>query len=177
MKGMLLVSAMIIWSVVSVSAQNGDEYFYQGANFYIEKELNEARRSVELGLQLYPDNLKLQALLEKMNEEQEKQQDQQDQEQNEQDNKDQQEQEKDGQQDKQQEEQEQNQENQKGQSQENPSDQNQQDESGQQSTPEVGELTQEEAERLLEAMQQQEAQAHRYRRIRPVGKGYSGNEW
>jgi len=175
MKGTLLVFAVIVWSVVSVSAQNGDEYFHQGANLYIEKHLNEARRSVELGLQLYPENPKLQALLEKMNEEQEKQQDQQDQEQNE--NKDQQDQEKEGQQDQQQEEQEQNQENQKGQSQENPSDQNQQDESGQQSTPEAGELTQEEAERLLEAMQQQEAQAHRYRRIRPVGKGYTGNEW
>jgi TATA-binding protein-associated factor Taf7 len=63
-----------------VLAQSADQYFHNGAQFFINADLQTSLNYVEEGLTEYPNDRKLNALYEKLKEEQEKQQQQQQQE-------------------------------------------------------------------------------------------------
>jgi Ca-activated chloride channel family protein len=171
----------------SVSAQTAQDYFHNGAKGYIGNKLDEAATSVDTGLAIAPDDadlLSLKELIEKAKEEQQKQQQEQEQ-QEQQDQQDEQEQQDQQDQDQQEqqdsgEQSEQDQENQQEQDQQN-QDQEQGDEQsdeekqggeqesdsdnqGQgQSAPENAEpdpdqLSREEAERILQALENEEGQ-------------------
>jgi regulator of protease activity HflC (stomatin/prohibitin superfamily) len=60
-----------------VLAQSADQYFHNGAQYFINADLQTSLNYVEEGLMEYPNDRKLNALYEKLKEEQEKQQQQQ----------------------------------------------------------------------------------------------------
>ena len=176
-----------------VSAREADSYFYGGARNYADGRLPEARRQIEAGLAEHPGDKRLAALLRKIEEEsnkkkQDQQQDQQEDQKQEQDQDQQQGQDQQKDQ-KQQQDQEQQQGQEQQQDQEEQKDQEQQQDQKQQAAPnpqqnqEMQEgkprdgLTQEEAERILEALRNRELKAQKHRRVRLSGRGYTGKEW
>jgi len=122
------------------------DYFHKGSNSYIDKKTEAAEKTVEEGLQAYPNERKLQALkkLLKQQQQQKKDQEQKQEDKQKQDkerdqqNKEQEDKKRQDQQDKQQQEQK----------------QQKQDEQQEQAKPE--EMTEEEARMLLDAMEQEE---------------------
>lgn len=95
MKNIKTLIVIILFSLPTL-AQDTEQYFDSGANQYIAGNLEQARTTVTDGLRLNPDNQKLRALLEKINQkehqQQQDQQDQQQQDQQQQENQDQQQQ-------------------------------------------------------------------------------------
>lgn len=145
---------------LAVEVDVDSTYFHPAASMYIHGDAAGASNLVHSGLAQFPDNgklLRLKELLEKQQEqEQQQNQDQQNQDQN-QDQQDQQDQNDDQQnQDQNQDQQDQNQDQEDQQDQnepEQPQDQNQQQ---QQEPPRAEEMSQDEAERLMDAMKQDE---------------------
>lgn len=135
-------------------AQTADEYFHRGAQSFIHANLQEAVSQVQNGLAQYPNDPKLNALMQKLLEEQEKKQQQQQnqeqqQQQQQQDQQNQQEQ-KQNQTQEQENEQEQQQQSEGG---------NQQEENPQEMNPEElqsQQMSKEEAEKILQALAQKE---------------------
>ena len=133
---------------VTAQAQDADSFFHRGANSYINSQLNQAIQIVDEGLFQHPNDAKLNALKQKLEEEKEKQQQQQQNQQN-------QDQEQQQEQDQQQENQEQNEEEQQEQEQGEGSEENE-------PKPEEGkeidskEISKEDAEKILNALAQKE---------------------
>ena len=149
----ILLMALI---AVTVQAQDADSFFHRGANSYINSQLNQAIKIVDEGLFQYPNDAKLNALKQKLEEEKEKQQQQQQNQQNQNQEQEQQEQDQQEQnQDQQQENQEQNEEQQQEQEQGEGSEENE-------PKPEEGkeidskEISKEDAEKILKALAQKE---------------------
>ncbi len=172
---------------LAAEAQSVQDYFHAGAKGFIGNQLNEARTAVESGLSLAPDDsdlLSLKELIEKAKEEQQKQEQEQQQNQDQQqeqegeeqedqqDQGDQEQQQDSGEQSEEQNQEQQEQENQQQQEGDEQSDEEQQggeqesdsENQGQgQSAPESAEidpdaLSREEAERILQALENEEGQ-------------------
>jgi Ca-activated chloride channel family protein len=125
MKSILLI---VYFSLVFISvsfSQGAQAYFNTSANHYVQNRRDDALRSVQAGIQKYPDDQKLKALAEKLKEEKKKEDQKRNQENKEQQQKDQQkkDQEKKEQQEKEQKEQKEQQEKQDQQSEEEKKDQ------------------------------------------------------
>lgn len=147
----------LLFSSLTIVAfgQTADSYFHNGAQSFINSDLQRAIQEVQTGLQQFPNNPKLNALMQMLQKEQEQQQQQQNQDQQEQqqnqqeqeENQDQQEQ----QQDDQNEQEQQNEEQQEGQDQneENPGEMNPED-------MDMQKISKEEAEKILQALAQKE---------------------
>ena len=80
--GVFLLSLLTMDSIYA--QQNAEDYFHSGANSFINNDLPTAINEVNTGLSKYPNDPKLNALLEKLKEEQQKQQQQQNQQQDQQ---------------------------------------------------------------------------------------------
>lgn len=126
----------------SVLAQNADDYFHRGGQSYIHSNLEDAIAHVQEGLARFPNNPKLNELLQILKEEQEKQQQQQQQNQQ---NQDQQQQN----QDQQQEQDQQQQQQQQDSGEQNP------DQQPQQAQQQEG-MSKNNAEKILQALAQKE---------------------
>ena len=170
-------------------------YYNLGNTFFRQQKLQEAAEAYKKSLELRPDDLDAKINLELVQEMLEQQQQQQQQQQqgeddqseedreqsekeqssrNDEQQQDQQDQKQQEQQDKQGEEQKQEAQKQEGEQQEDrPADQ----EPAQEAAPREGELTQEEAQRLLDALKDREAEAQKRRQVRITGRRYTGNEW
>jgi alpha-galactosidase/6-phospho-beta-glucosidase family protein len=66
----MLTIVLVFAGVVRLNAQTAGEYFIGGANLYINGQNDQAKIYVEEGLRKYPDDKKLQALKNKIDEEQ-----------------------------------------------------------------------------------------------------------
>lgn len=141
----------------AVYGQAADEYFHGGAQSFIKADLQTAINEVQSGLAKYPNDAKLNALMQKLKEEQKKQQQQQQQNQQqkkEQQNKENQDQK---QQDQQQKDQEQKEQQKKEQQQSDGKDQEEQD--PQEVDPDKlqsKQISKEDAEKILKALAQKE---------------------
>lgn len=148
-------------------------YYNLGNALYRQQQFDQAVASYEKSLGLNPSDrdakINLEMALEKLEEQQQEQNQQQDNQNQDENNDDQQEQEKNDQQQDQQEPENNDQNS-------NPDDPQDQNES--QSQPQQpGELSPEEAERLLDALKDREADSQKRRRIRLQGKRYRGKPW
>lgn len=71
---MRFVLFIFLWlGAVGASAQSAANYFHNAAGLYINGEMETAEQEAEAGLAIDPDDVKLQALLERIREEQEEQ--------------------------------------------------------------------------------------------------------
>jgi Mg-chelatase subunit ChlI len=73
--------AFMLFFVVKVQAQSAGEFFNRAARSYVKTAKDQALKEVNDGLSKYPNDTKLKALKEKLNQEQEKEQQEQNQEQ------------------------------------------------------------------------------------------------
>ena len=161
--------AFIIAVSLPVFGQTANDYFHGSAQSYIDSKLDDAIAKVQRGLEIEPDNPKLQALLTKLKEQKEQQQQQQQQQQNQQNQQNQQDQKQDqqnqqnqDQQQKEKQEQQQNQEDQQQQDEEKEKEQHQQPEDmkdqqnpedqQQQQPLQPNQISKEDAERILQAL-------------------------
>ena len=164
-------------------AQSANIFFSKGAELYTKEKSGEARKIVENGLEKYPDNLKLQKLMEKLKEqEQQQNQDQNQDQQDQQDQKDQnQQQNQENQQDQNEQENQENQQNQDRENQQQSQNQDQQDQGqeGQQQNQQANpqQMTPEEAVRILNAMKAREEESQKRRKVKFMGRRYEGNAW
>ena len=171
-------------------------YYNLGNTLFRQEQYPEAVGAYKNALKANPSDLdtkiNLELALERLQQQQDQQQnqqqdqdDQQDQQDQNQDQQQNQQQDQDDQQDqqdqKQQQEQQQNQDPQQNQdqdaAQQDQPDQQDQNPEGQQPPPQPGELTQEDAERILDALKDREADAQKRRLIQLKGRRYRGNEW
>ena len=149
--------ALLASATVLAEREDAAQYFNRGANQYIDDQLEEARQTVEQGLQVHPGDQRLEELKKLL--EQQEQQDQQKQDQQEQQKQDQQQNEdqKDQDQDKnEQEKQDQQKQDQQEKEQEKNQDQQEQQEQDREEQPSPDQISREEAEMLLDAMKQDE---------------------
>ena len=172
----LFFSLALVFSVLAASAQaqpqtqTSGDYFHEAGQEYIGDALDEALATVGEGLQTYPDDAKLQALKEKLEEEQENQQQQSESgEENEDEGEKGEDQEPQGEENESEEEQDQDQEGeseqdepqsgeQEQQSEDDPEQSGAQDEQPQPAPQDPTELSQEQAERILQALGDEEEQ-------------------
>lgn len=134
-------------------AQSAETYFHNGAQNFINADLQSAIEQVEMGLSQYPNNPKLNALMQKLQEEQQKQQ-QQNQDQQQQQKQDQQQQKQE-----QQQEQDQKEEEQQEQEQQESEGENKEEQDPQEMNPEdlkSQQISKEDAEKILQALAQKE---------------------
>lgn len=167
-------------TALPVRAQDAGEFFHEGAQAYAHEEMAQAEQAVEQGLRLAPDDPKLLALKQKLEQQQQQQQqnqqnqDQQQQDQQQQENQEQQDEQQQNQQDpqeqqdqqsqqeqneQQRDEQEQQDEQQPQEQQGQPDDEQQQEETPQPqdlSPEELNKLSEEQALRILQALEQDE---------------------
>lgn len=169
----------ILFSLITIlaAAQTADEYFHGGAQSYINSDLQTAITQVQQGLAQYPNDPKLNALLRKLQEEQEKQQQQQQQDQQDQDQQQQ------DQQDQEQQNQDQQQQNEDEQNQQEDQQQGDQD---QQKPPEqqdgqpqqTREISKEEAEQILKALAQKEKELLKeFKKQKTQGSATHDKDW
>lgn len=170
------LSLVLLLSFLSlpVLAQSADQYFHNGAQYFINADLQTSLNYVEEGLMNYPNDRKLNALYEKLKEEQEKQQQQQQQEQQQQNQQDQ-EQEQEQQQDQQNQEQQENQENQESEGEQ------QNEQQPQEMNPEELEsqqISKEEAEKILRALAQKEKELLKeFKKKKSTGSAKHEKDW
>lgn len=152
----LTTIAFVLLMSAGAFAQTAEEYFHGGAQSFIHADLQTAINQVQDGLTQYPNDTKLNALMEELQKEQERQQQNQDQ---------QQEQQQDQNQENEQEEQEQDQQNQQQdeQEQEQQEQESEGENQGEQSPEEMQsdplesqKISKEDAEKILQALAQKE---------------------
>lgn len=169
MKRLTLILFLSLLSL-PVLAQSADQYFHNGAQYFINADLQTSLNYVEEGLMNYPNDRKLNALYEKLKEEQEKQQQEQ-QQQNQQD----QEQEQEQQQDQQNQEQQENQEKQESEGEQ------QNEQQPQEMNPEELEsqqISKEEAEKILRALAQKEKELLKeFKKKKSTGSAKHEKDW
>lgn len=170
-----LFTILFIASGSVVMAQSADSYFHGGAQSFINADLQGAIAQVQQGLTQYPNDPKLNALLQTLEEEKEKQEQQQ---QNQQ-NQDQQEQDQEEQQnqDQQQQNQEEQNEEQQDQQEGEQNEQNEpQEQEGQAQQPR--EISKEEAEKILKALAQKEKELLKeFKKQKPQGSATHDKDW
>lgn len=73
---LLLGLAMIAAGALGAAAQNraADQYFHAGAQQYIDEQIQQAKQTVQAGLEAHPADARLRALLKKLEQEREQQQ-------------------------------------------------------------------------------------------------------
>lgn len=173
MKRLTLI-LFLTFLAVPVLAQSADQYFHNGAQFFINADLQTSLNYVEEGLTEYPNDRKLNALYEKLKEEQEKQQQQQQQQEQQQQNQEQ-EQEQEQQQQDQQDQQQENQEQQESEGDE------QSDQQQQEINPEDLEsqqISKEEAEKILRALAQKEKELLKeFKKKKSTGSAKHEKDW
>lgn len=171
MKRPILI-VFLTFLTVPLLAQSADQYFHNGAQYFINADLQTSLNYVEEGLMEYPNDRKLNALYEKLKEEQEKQQQQQQQEQ--QQNQQNQEQEQQQEQQNQQQQDQQDQESegeQKEQSEQSPQEVNPEDLQSQQ-------ISKEEAEKILRALAQKEKELLKeFKKKKSTGSAKHEKDW
>ena len=151
-------------------------YYNIGNAHFRQNRPQEAIGAYKKALELKPDDLDTKINLELaqrlLDEQQQDQQDQQDQDQQGEDQKQ-------GDQEQQQQDQQGEDQKQGDQEQQQQDQQDQQDQQGEDQSEDhrEGEMTREEAERLLEALKDREREAQKRRRLRLLGRRYTGNEW
>ncbi|MEX0724245.1 MAG: hypothetical protein WD357_04395 [Gracilimonas sp.] len=166
--------ALIFSFLIATSAfgQSADEYFHSGAQSFIGADLQSAINRVQNGLSKYPNDAKLNALMQKLQEEQERQQQQQDQQQ--------QNQEQQSEQEQQQNENEEQQEQEEQQSQENEG-QNQDEQEPQEMNPEEldsQQISKEDAEKILQALAQKEKELLKeFKKKKSSGSAKHDKDW
>lgn len=169
------LSLILLLSFLSlpVLAQSADQYFHNGAQYFINADLQTSLNYVEEGLMNYPNDRKLNALYEKLKEEQEKQQQQQQEQQ--QQNQQDQEQEQEQQQDQQNQEQQENQEKQESEGEQ------QNEQQPQEMNPEELEsqqISKEEAEKILRALAQKEKELLKeFKKKKSTGSAKHEKDW
>ncbi len=147
--------------VSPLMAQTTEDFFHTAAQQYINGQYESATLTVSTALQRFPNDPKLKALAEKLKREQQEQQQNQD----EQQNQEQRQEEQHGGQDNDQNQQEEQQQQQEG------------EEQQQQQQAKPGELSKEEAERLLEALQNQEKEARKKKQAQVRGRVRVDKDW
>lgn len=157
-------------------AQSADVYFHNGAQSFINADLQTAINHVQNGLSNYPNDPKLNTLMQKLKEEQEKQQQQQDQQQQDQQQQNEQQEQEQEQEDQQQ----QNQDNQEQQEQESEGE-NQDEQQPQEVSPEQLEsqqISKEDAEKILQALAQQEKELLKeFKKKKTDGSAKHDKDW
>lgn len=173
MKHFLIVTLFFVIGS-QASAQSAADYFHGGAKSFINSDLQGAITQIQQGLTQYPNDPKLNALLQKLEEEQEKQQQQQ--QNQDQQNQEQQEQDQQNQDQQNQEQQEQNEEEQEQQEGEQ---NDQQDPQEQEGTPqESREISKEEASKILQALAQKEKELLKeFKKQKPQGSATHDKDW
>ncbi|MDA0748783.1 MAG: tetratricopeptide repeat protein [bacterium] len=160
-------------------------YYNMGNVYFRQEKLQEAveayKRSLEIDSSDMDAKVNLEVALKKLEEQKQDQQDkdQQDKDQQDKDQQDKDQQDKD-QQDKDQQPGDQQDKDQQDKDQQDKDQQDKDQQPGDQDQQEprkAGELTREEAQRLLDAMKDREAEAQKRRRVRLSGQTYNGNEW
>jgi Ca-activated chloride channel family protein len=171
----VLIFSIIFSSLVSFG-QTVDDYYHQAAQLYIGGKFNDAIMAIDRGLEIDPNDARLQALLDKIKQEQEQQQQQQQQQEQQQaqQNEEQNQQQQQEQEQQQQEQQQAQQQNQNGEQQEEGEQPEQQLAEAQ---GEEKELSKEEAERILEALRSKEKENKDLRRPRQTGKTQVDKDW
>ncbi len=153
-KALILINFMFL----TVSAQTADDFFHGGSQLYIQGKINESKALVGQGLKMFPNDPKLNALENKIKEEDQNQQNQQ---QDQQQSQEQQQQQQQGGQDKEQQ-------NQQEQQQDLAKKDEQQKQQGKekqaQQIEKKKELSKEEAERILQALRSDEKENQKLRR-------------
>ncbi|MEX2604876.1 MAG: hypothetical protein WD361_11760 [Gracilimonas sp.] len=175
MKNSLTLLFLLLISI-PVMAQSADEYFHNGAQYFINADLQEAIHQVQNGLNQYPNDPKLNALMQKLQEEQEKQQQNQDQQQN---------QEQQNQQQDQNQEQEQDQQNQSEEEQDQDQQQSDGEEQGEQNPEEMNaeelqsqQISKEDAEKILQALAQKEKELLKeFKKKKSDGSAKHDKDW
>ncbi len=152
----LIAGSVVI--TMEAAARTADDYFCHAADPYTAGRFDSARSRVELGLQQYPSDPKLQALLKKIEEQQ-------------------QEGEKEGEKEEEKEQQQPEGKQQQGQEQEQEQQQEQEQEQEQGQEQQQEQLGLEEAERILDALKAREVDAQKRRRVRLSEERYTENEW
>src|SRR5574344_189899 len=168
----------LLVSVMAFAAQKTAGGYYRDAAFqYIENRLPTAEITCKEGLSYYPNDMKLQMLLDRIQEAKEEQknknkeqnQDQQDQNQDQEQNKDQQDQNQDQEQNKDQQDQNQDQEQNKDQQDQNQDQEQQQDQNQDQNDPQempVGQMSPEDASQLLKDFNEQNGEQKPWKPVR-----------
>lgn len=147
------IFSILITTAAFAQSQTADEYFHGGAQAFINSDLQTAIDQVQTGLNQFPNNPKLNALMQKLQEEQKKQQQQQNQDQQQQQNQQDQQQQDQQQQNQEEQEEQQNQEEQQSDGEE------QQEQDPQEMNPEdlkSQQISKEDAEKILQALAQKE---------------------
>ena len=170
-----------------LGAQTSGDYFHSGAQYYIDSQLQQAIAAVTRGLEIEPQNPQLQALLEKLKEQQKQQQqnqdqqEQQDQEKEQQEQQDQEQQNQDQQDQEKEQQEQQNQQDQEKEQQEQQKEQQKQEqdqqESGQEEMPEPKAISKADAERILQAMRAKEKENQKLRLPRVKAKKKVEKDW
>jgi Mg-chelatase subunit ChlI len=161
--------ALIFSFLIATAAfgQSADEYFHSGAQSFIGADLQSAIKRVQDGLNKYPNDVKLNALMQKLQEEKERQQEQQ------QNQEQQSEQEQQNENNEQQEQEEQ-------QSQENEG-QNQNEQEPQEMNPEEldsQQISKEDAEKILQALAQKEKELLKeFKKKKTNGSAKHDKDW
>ncbi|MFQ5649339.1 MAG: hypothetical protein ACE5IY_05305 [bacterium] len=158
---------MLLFWVTPLVAQTVDDYFHRSANSYVNGRSREAKRVLEEGIQRYPGNPKLSALLSKIQEEESNNQQQE----NQQNQEDQQE-------EQQNQEQESKEQKQQQQEKQEEGDEDEQDRQQQQAQKgEQQEISKEDAERILDALKNEEEDLLRKNKTTRRGRAFRGKDW
>lgn len=167
----------------SVTAQTAEDYFHGGAQDFIHADLQQAMSEVQAGLNQYPDDPKLNALMQMLKEEQEKQQQQQ-QDQNQQQQQDQN-QNQQNQEEQEQQDQQQQDESKEGQNEEQDQEQSEGQEQGERNPEEINpeeldaqQISKEDAEKILRALAQKEKELLKeFKKKKTDGSAKHDKDW
>lgn len=169
------IFSLLVTTAVFAQSQTAEDYFHGGAQSFIQSDLQTAIDQVQTGLNQYPNNPKLNALMQKLQEEQKKQQQQQNQDQQQQQNQQNQQQQE---QEQQNEEEQQEQENQE---QEQSEGEEQQDQDPQEMNPEdlnSQQISKEDAEKILQALAQKEKELLKeFKKKKSDGSAKHDKDW
>ncbi|MCP9291581.1 hypothetical protein [Gracilimonas sediminicola] len=174
-KLMAFIFSLLVTTAVFAQSQTAEDYFHGGAQSFIQSDLQAAIDQVQTGLNQFPNNPKLNALMQKLQEEQKKQQQQQNQDQQQQQNQQNQQQQE---QEQQNEEEQQEQENQE---QEQSEGEEQQEQDPQEINPEdlnSQQISKEDAEKILQALAQKEKELLKeFKKKKSDGSAKHDKDW
>jgi hypothetical protein len=168
----------------SAVAQSAEDYFHGGAQNFIHADIQQAISEVQAGLNQYPDDPKLNALMQMLKEEQEKQQQQQQQNQNQQQQQDQNQDQQNQDEQEQQDQQQQN-ESKEGQNEEQDQQQSEGQEQGQRNPEDINpeelnaqQISKEDAEKILRALAQKEKELLKeFKKKKTDGSAKHDKDW
>jgi cell division protein FtsN len=166
-----VIFSLFVTTAVFAQSQTAEDYFHSGAQSFIQSDLQAAIDQVQTGLNQYPDNPKLNALMQKLLEEQKKQQQQQNQDQQQQNQQNQQQDQEQQNQEEQQEQENQEQEQGEEQQEQDPQEMNPEDLNSQQ-------ISKEDAEKILQALAQKEKELLKeFKKKKSDGSAKHDKDW